>query len=175
MPQKTRAAEFEPFEQLPYPSTPPRSAGAAGAFAGGESTAKKHVPPKSGSPDYGKPPRPSVRPPGGRHWWRGRPSQQFVGKGTFRAPRTGVLDRFGPLERELARPQTRAPATRALRADLCLNRRSSQVYTRTNSRALTKNTLNNLSTSNHGQERFASAPRKRGFCRMRPRVRGQHR
>ena len=93
-------------------------------------TGQKMLRPKSFFFRCGRPPRPTARPPGEPHWWRGRPSQQFARKDTFRAPRTGVLDRFGPLERELARPQTRAPATRALRADLCLNRRSSQVNTR---------------------------------------------
>ena len=38
----------------------------------------------------------------------------------------------------------------------------------------TNKTLNSLTTSNHGQERFASAP-KNTVCRLRPRVRGQHR
>ena len=83
-------------------------------------TGQKMLRPKSFFFRCGRPPRPSARPPGIPHWWRGRPSQQFARKETFRAPRTGVLDTFGPLERELARPQTRAPATRALRADMCL-------------------------------------------------------
>lgn len=93
-------------------------------------TGQKMLRPKSFFFRCGRPPRPTARPPGEPHWWRGRPSQQFARKDTFRAPRTGVLDRFGPLERELARPRTRAPTTRALRADMCLNRRSSQVNTR---------------------------------------------
>ena len=112
-----------------------------------------------------------MRPPGGRHWWRGRPSQQFVGKGTFRAPRTGVLDRFGPLERELARPRTRALRTRSLRADVCLNRRSSQVNTRARySCANQKNAQQPLYLQSWPRKSSKCSSRSRSSARARARV-----
>ena len=128
-PPSTRASTFSGFAQPPYNRATP--ALAFPRLAQPYTPAKKMLRPKSFFFRCGRPPRPTARPPGEPHWWRGRPSQQFARKDTFRAPRTGVLDRFGPLERELARPRTRALRTRSLRADVCLTRRSSQVNTRT--------------------------------------------
>ena len=62
-------------------------AGALGRLAQHCTTAKKRLRHKSFFFAAGRPPRLVARPPGVRHWWRGRPSQQFVGKETFRAPR----------------------------------------------------------------------------------------